>query len=104
MENHLRTQNQIELIDRGTGTVLAKFPFDQEDKAYKEAEQFEAMGIDIEWRRPSVAETLAIELGKGPEHMANLKAELHAEVESHNELPESCCYQAEGHKPNLKND
>jgi hypothetical protein len=79
--------NTIQIFEPNSETILKEFPLDEIEKAHAYAIQMEEMGLDIEIKTPSVAETLVSSLGADEDEMSNLRKEIIEEIESHNECP-----------------
>ena len=59
--------NRVQVLDTITKVVLFECSIAEMDSAYKKAQEFEAMGLDIELNLPGVSETLMESLGADKE-------------------------------------
>ena len=75
--------HQIEIVEKSTGEVLNRFELEAEEKAFAQATYYEEMGMDVEIKRPSIAESLARSLGADQEDTETLRRELEEEILSH---------------------
>lgn len=76
------SKSKILILD-ANGFTLKEFEQDQLDKAYKYAEDLEAMEIEVEMQIPSVAHTLAESLGAKESELSKLDSELQEEIDDH---------------------
>jgi|TARA_Y100000768_G_scaffold388780_1_gene387111 hypothetical protein len=76
------SKSKIQIVDQD-GFTLKEFEQDQWEKAYEYAEQMEAMEIEVEIRKPSLARTLAESLGAKQRELNKLDQELQDEIDDH---------------------
>ncbi|MBT7611191.1 MAG: hypothetical protein HN576_15625 [Bacteriovoracaceae bacterium] len=81
--------NTIQIFEPNSETILKEFPLEEIEMAHAFALKMEQMGLDIEIKTPSVAETLVSSLGANEQEMNSLRKEIIAEIEAHNECPDS---------------
>lgn len=79
---------QVQIIDKLSEQVLFKGSFFEIEKAYKKAQEYEDLGLDIEVVVPGISEQLARELGANEDDLSKLREIIHHEVESHED---TCC-------------
>lgn len=89
------TSAQIKIIDNISQSILASFDIDESDAAYKFASEMEEMGLDIKISSPSIAETLGETLGVNEAEMDEFKESMEAEISSHLDRSDSCCFKAD---------
>jgi len=82
----------IRVIEIQSGETLGSFEQGEWDAAHKLATELEGMGIDTKIVAPSLPESLAINLGAGPEELESLRNEMDDEIDSHNESDLGCLW------------
>lgn len=80
----------IRVFEKNSNDILFECSADEADKAYEFAAQMEELGLEVEIKQPSVAESLSITLGAKQEELEEIRNEIRDEIESHTE--DSCCY------------
>ena len=80
----------VKLIDKSTNTVLFTCSIEEIEAAYKQAESYEQMGLDIDLIAPSAPETLIRSLGANGQDIDTLKDVLNDEIKSHIEEEVGC--------------
>jgi len=76
------------LIQTIDGQTLARYSYDQREKAFSYAEELENMGIEVTLSSPSLPESLLISLGANTKEREHLKNEIEEEIDSH---ADNCC-------------
>ncbi len=87
--------SQVKVIEKAGHQVLFTCPLDESDKAYKYASELEELGVEVQVLSPSIAETLGETLGVNEEEMEDFKASMEAEISSHLDDSDSCCFKAD---------
>lgn len=80
----------VKIIDKMTDSVLFECSIEDIDKAYKKAQEYEEMGLDIELKAPSMPETLIRCLGATDENIDSLNIMIDEEIESHIDQEVGC--------------
>jgi hypothetical protein len=81
---HDSSGSKILITDISGETVIKEFNMDEHAKAHDYARDLELMGVDVSIHIPSVAETLALELGADAADMKQIESCICEEIESHN--------------------
>ncbi len=81
--------SKIQLIEKNSGEVLFSCPVDQADKAYDFAKDLESMGVEFDFIKPGVPETLINELQISDDQKEEYAASLDQEIHDHDD---SCCH------------
>lgn len=74
---------EVKLIDNLSGQTLFTCPIEDIETAYKRAEEYEEMGLDVELKAPSIPETLIRSLGATSESVEELNKMIDDEIASH---------------------
>lgn len=78
----------VKIIDNATGNVLYTCSVENIEKAYTEAANFEAYGLDVSIHAPTVTQTLAYSLGLPEQEQDIYQQSVLQELEDHDG---SCC-------------
>jgi hypothetical protein len=76
--------NTIQIYEPNSKTILKVFPLSEIEQAHIYAIQMEKMGLEVEIKVPSSAESLISSLGANEAEMTSLRNEIMSEIESHN--------------------
>lgn len=83
--------DQVKVIETTNHQVLFQCHLDEVDNAYHYARTMEEMGIEVEIKVPSIAETLGSTLGVSEDELDEFKEEMEQEIASHLD-EDSCCF------------
>lgn len=83
----------IRVIDIGTDQVLKEVPLEEAEKAYAFIAEMEEMGLDLKIENPTLADTLSQSLGLGPKEIADYKESMEQELDDHDGISNSCCFE-----------
>ena len=77
-------QNSGKILVFGpNGEILAQYPSDQQEEAYRKCQELEEMGIEVKMHAPSLPESLAEALGRSPEERNKIRKEIDHEISQH---------------------
>ena len=75
--------NLVQIIDINTENVLFECPVKDIEQAYKQAHNFEEMGLEVLIQSPSITETLAHSLGKTGSELEEYNESVRREMDDH---------------------
>ena len=86
----------VKIIHTESEEVLFSCPLEEVEKAYRMFDEYEKMGLEVELIVPSTPETLINQLNVSDEDRKNFQKSLDAEIDSHNDDDDNCCYKPAG--------
>jgi len=75
--------NLVKIIDINTENVLFECPLEDIEQAYKQAHNFEQMGLEVKIQAPSITQTLAHSLGKTGTELEEYNKSVQHEMDDH---------------------
>ncbi len=81
---------EVKVIDNLSDTILFECSIQDIELAYKKAEEYESMGLDVQIKAPSIPETLIKSLGASGKDIEELNKVLEDEIASHIEEEVGC--------------
>jgi len=75
--------NLVQIIDKNTENILFECSVDSIEQAYKQAQSFEEMGLEVHIQAPSITQTLAHSLGKTGQELKDYNDSVEHEMDDH---------------------